>query len=197
MDPCIRDAPLTLHGTVQAQTLGRKIARRNLVNGLDIEICITSPLCRAVQTSLHILRDISNPCEVMRQVPIIACPLHREIALTSADVGQSPEKLASEFPEVDFSKLSRTWWRSPSLEGRADMPRHYFGESQAEVQNRATQFCEWLQKRPEKSMLVVGHGLFLKQLLDLPKLPNCGAVERVLRKSTGGVLELEPGRNVW
>lgn len=178
LDPDIRDAPLTPRGCEQAIQLGRQLADAQLVDRLRVGVCVVSPLQRAVDTALLALRRSPGATISMRNLPIVVCPLHREIAHSTCDVGQHPAKLSAKFPELDFSELPDGWWRPSGLpQHRADNPRMLSGEPQKSILLRMDKFLAWLHERPETCVLVIGHSQFTKALTDMPKLGNCGVLE--------------------
>jgi broad specificity phosphatase PhoE len=94
-DPLIFDAPLTEKGHRQAKEAKVQIA------DLGIKQVITSPLTRAIQTSLCIFDNIA---------PITVSARHRESLVYSGDVGRTPSDLQREFPTLSFSHLPDHWW---------------------------------------------------------------------------------------
>jgi len=178
-DPGVRDAPLTERGEVQALALGRQIAAAQLVERLGVRICIVSPLSRALRTALLALRGHTVATEAMRQLPIVACALAREIAASTADVGRPVADLQQNFKEVDFSGLEDGWWRPPSVPAwRSDHPRTFASEPAVDWRGRVADFQSVLLARPEQGpILVVGHSKFFMGMTGETKLANCGALE--------------------
>ena len=89
-DPMIFDAPLTDKGRRQAEEAKAQVAE------LGIKQVITSPLTRAIQTSLCLFEDIA---------PITVSASHRELLVYSGDVGRPPRQLQRDFPTLSFSHL--------------------------------------------------------------------------------------------
>ena len=149
----IIDAPLTEQGREQAEGL------RGSVAALGIEAVVTSPLTRAVQTSLTISQGLD--------LPIHVDALHREYVWSSCDVGRSPAVLSHEFPHLRFDHLSDPWWWCPS--GR----HQQVDKEPAEiVMNRVQGFLKSLQDRPERNLAVVGHCTFFWLFTGI-MLENC------------------------
>ncbi len=96
IDPMIFDAPLSEIGVGQAQAL------RPAVQALGVELIVTSPLTRAIQTTLHAFGPDHAPIRVES--------LHCERLEHSGDVGRSPKALRGEFPHLAFDHLTDPWW---------------------------------------------------------------------------------------
>lgn len=145
IDPMIFDAPLSKIGIGQASAL------RSEVHGLGVELIVTSPLTRAIQTTLHAFGPDHAPIRV-------EC-LHRERLEHSGDVGRSPKLLRSDFPHLAFDHLDDPWWHCD----RAN-PQGIVVETEETLLGRVSTFRDWLKARPEKTIAVVGHGTFLNRL---------------------------------
>lgn len=153
IDPMIFDAPLSPTGIEQATAL------RPEVHSLGVELIVTSPLTRAIQTALHAFgRD---------HAPIRIESLHRERLEHSGDVGRSPKALRTEFPDLAFDHLDDPWWH---FDGRN--PQAVFAEPEETLLGRVSAFREWLTARPETTIAVIGHGTFLNRLTG-HKFQNC------------------------
>ncbi|KAK1930785.1 hypothetical protein P3T76_013742 [Phytophthora citrophthora] len=81
-DPMLIDAPLSTRGQLQASVLRANIEADNSNN--KIQAILTSPLTRAIQTTIGVLRGAD--------IPIIGKFLE-----ASCDVGHVPEELADPF----------------------------------------------------------------------------------------------------
>ena len=145
-DPALRDAPLTELGHRQAQALADDVAAQE-----DIELVVTSPLTRAIQTTLTAFGD--------HPAPRIVAALHREHQDSFCDIGRSPAHLAAEFPMLDFDHLDDPWWHvDPTTDGP------FLRETLECLSMRVAAFSDWLRARPEECIAVVGHGTFLRTL---------------------------------
>mmetsp|Transcript_2693 Transcript_2693/g.6318 ORF Transcript_2693/g.6318 Transcript_2693/m.6318 type:complete len:166 (-) Transcript_2693:33-530(-) len=101
-----RDTSLTDEGLAQAVAVNESLSDRD--DPLNsVEVVITSPLSRCIQTTLAIFGDGDVP-------PRCICPLHTERCVFPCDTGRSPEALAEEFPSVrrfpGFEELEEQWW---------------------------------------------------------------------------------------
>jgi broad specificity phosphatase PhoE len=152
-DPMIVDAPLTDLGHEQARRLSPTLA------GLGVEAVITSPLTRAIQTTLNVFPD--------RSVPIMVDDTHREYLWSSCDVGRSPTVLAREFQDLTFDHLNDPWWHCPSGD-----PTRVEKETLSGVMTRVEGFLDVLRTRPERRIAVVGHCTFF-WLLTGHLMQNC------------------------
>jgi broad specificity phosphatase PhoE len=151
-DPMIFDAPLTQLGIEQA------LAAKEKISEMKISHVITSPLTRAIQTSLHIFGDAT---------PITVSIGHHEYLLHSCDVGRSPKKLKNDFPNLDFDHLDERWWHHHSGET---------GEIAVEpvevFENRIASFVQSLDVISTMPLAIVGHGNAFKQIIGR-MMENC------------------------
>jgi len=166
-DPLTFDARLSELGEQQVIELSSKVI------DLDVELVVTSPLTRAIQTAVGAFRN--------RNVPIIVCHLHREILGASCDIGRHPEILAGEFPHLTFSHLEKVWWYIPDDMKNVETfvsEEHYvsngFYEHNESVEQRIEEFKKWIKSRKETKIAVVGHHDFFRELSGGVKLRNCG-----------------------
>lgn len=148
-DPLHFDAPLTELGRLQVAE------RAPELRGYSYELVVTSPLTRAIQTTLGLFGD--HPARPRIQVEC----LHREHLASSCDVGRAPALLLQDFPHLAFDHLDEVWWHN---EGEPD-PRGFVYEPDHVFTGRVEQFRRWLAERPEQLIAVVGHGTFFSQLL--------------------------------
>ncbi len=151
-DPLIRDAPLSEIGRQQVEAARAKVG---LLPAPDV--VISSPLTRAIQTSVGIFGP--------DRVEISA--LHRERVEHLCDVGHPPTALAGAFPGLAFDHLDDPWWHDEdrNAHGVAVEPLDVFA-------GRVEDFRGWLLRRPEAVMVVVGHGTFFHHLTGRP-FANC------------------------
>lgn len=160
IDPLHWDAPLSATGLEQVQR-----ARATLA-AVPVELVITSPLTRALQTAMGLFAE--HP----QAPPMLVAPLARERVENSCDVGRSPAQLAFDFPTLDLAHLPDVWWHA---EGEPDA-RGICIEPHEAVAARAAEFRTLLIARPERVIAVVGHGTFLFHLTGR-FLANCEATE--------------------
>jgi broad specificity phosphatase PhoE len=159
-DPLHYDAPLSDLGEQQV------LRARETLRGIAIDLVITTPLTRALQTAAGLFADHPRS-----PIMLVEC-LHRERVENSCDVGRSPAVLAKAFPSFAFDHLPEVWWHShddPDERGVCVEPPEV-------VQARAEAFRRFLLQRPERRIAVVGHGTFFLHLTGRV-LSNCEIVE--------------------
>lgn len=159
-DPMLFDAPLTARG--HAQVAAARLALRDR----RMEAVITSPLTRALQTTLGLFGDHPDQPRIAVEVG------HRERLESSCDQGRSPLLLAREFPTLALDHLPETWWHD---EGEPN-PSGIRVEPVETLLARLADFVEALRARPERHLAVVGHGTFFHHLTGR-WLANCEIVE--------------------
>ncbi|CAI5705306.1 unnamed protein product [Peronospora effusa] len=181
-DPMIVDAPLSVKGKKQATQLHEFIKSRQLDE--KIQVIITSPLTRAIETTIGAFPDTT--------IPILVEPLCREMLDTACDIGQGPTDLAQQFfseDHIDFSFLDPFWWleaeKFPRTGPDNALPINIVApktadevlvlrESKEELDARIREFVAKLAERPEQHIAVVGHSSFFKRMLGMNhKLNNC------------------------
>jgi broad specificity phosphatase PhoE len=159
VDPLHFDAPLSAVGQEQVRRARGELA------GAPVEVVLTSPLTRAMQTAFGEFGD--HP----RGPPIRVLPLLRERVENSCDIGRSPAELAVDFPAADMSHLPDVWWHAA---GAADS-RGICIEPIPDVEARVARFRTEILARPEGMIAVVGHGTFFFHLTG-KALANCEVV---------------------
>ena len=160
VDPLHFDAPLSAIGHEQVRQA------RVRLHDLPVELVITSPLTRALQTATALF------CDHPAAPSILVADLPRERVENSCDIGRSPTQLAADFPSVDLAHLSQVWWHA---EGVPDA-RGICIEPVETVKARVAQFRAFLSSRPERFIAVVGHGTFFYHLTG-STLANCEMIE--------------------
>lgn len=134
-----RSAKLTTRGHEQAKFVARRCAN------LPLDVVISSGFLRADETAKYIVAAVGKPLE---QSDLFVERRHPSFAL-----GQSktdPGYL--EFEDGFWNRLDDPSWR------------HADAENFADLNLRAARALQLLAERPEKNILVVGHGLFTKIL---------------------------------
>jgi len=144
-DPMIFDPRLTAQGRQQAEDIRSEVA------SLGIKHVISSPLTRAIQTSLLAFEGIA---------PITIAIGHHERLEHSGDIGRSPEELAKDFPNLSFSHLRDPWWHQgpENDDGVAVEPEEDFLRRMAE-------FGKSIDQVSNRPMAFVGHGNAFKALI--------------------------------
>ena len=163
VDPLHYDAPLSDLGRQQVERA------REMLRGKAIQLVITTPLTRAVQTAAGLFADHPSSPRILVE------SLHRERVENSCDVGRSPALLAQEFPSFALDHLPEVWWHhhdSPDERGVCVEPVELF-------RSRAEEFRRLLVQRPERLIAVVGHGTFFFNLIG-QHLANCEVLEVIL-----------------
>jgi broad specificity phosphatase PhoE len=136
-DPLIFDAPLTDLGRQQAR------AAREQAATLGIQHVICTPLTRAIQTAKIIFDGIA---------PITVSTGPAEHLSHSCDMGRSPEVLAAEFPELDFTHIPPIWWHNgpKNQNGVPEEPEDIFHA-------RIASFRDTLATLQPRPLAIVGH----------------------------------------
>ncbi|XP_022768527.1 phosphoglycerate mutase-like protein 1 isoform X4 [Durio zibethinus] len=150
----------------------------------EIEVVITSPMSRTLQTAVGIFHGEDQPdrldvtsfedekvkgddeTSTFNRPPIIAYELCRErMGKYECDRRGTISQYRSRFPEVDFSLIEN----EDDILWKADER-----ETHEEVMARAMKFIKWLWERQEKEIAVVSHGVFLDQtMIELFKNNKC------------------------
>jgi broad specificity phosphatase PhoE len=157
-DPMIFDARLTEKGRGQAIALSSQ--------GLwhDVQLVVTSPLTRAIETTLLAFAGVKAPIRVEA--------LHRERVEHSGDIGRPRPALETEFGHLEFSDFPEYWWHH-----EPGKPMDIAIESEDALRERVANFRAFLAARPERHIAVVGHGTFLNRLTG-HSFANCEVLER-------------------
>lgn len=160
VDPGHIDAPLTDLGHEQVRMVAPTVL------DLEVELIVTSPATRALQTTLGLFaRSLSRP-------RIVVEPLARDrFAGDSCDFGRSPDELQRDFPTLDFAHLAEQWWYHESGAHQPLAP-----ESRDAFAERITTLASWLESRVERRILVVGHDGALRLLTGV-RMANCQLLE--------------------
>ncbi|VVA90667.1 unnamed protein product [Arabis nemorensis] len=161
LSPKLFDARLSPKGLQQASERRKQIIEAGLLN--TIELVITSPLRRAMQTSTGIFRgqvDVNQSDDfpkVNNSPPIVALEICRErMGRYPCDRRESISAHRTCFTEIDFTMIENdedALWQADERENLED------------VASRGLHFLKWLWERPEKEIAIVSHGIFLQQTL--------------------------------
>ena len=160
LDPGLPDARLTAEGERQVREAGDRL------RGRPIELVVTTPLTRALQTALGIFADHPS------RPRLVVEALHRERLEGGGDVGRSPAHLVAEYPMLELGHLPEVWWHAAGAPG----PLGFAVEPLDLVLERVRLFRAFLAGRPERHIAAVGHGTFFHHLTGVA-LPNCGTTE--------------------
>lgn len=165
------DASLTQTGIQQASALKKKLA------GITLDLLVSSPLTRAIQTSLY----ATNGLKVKSPIVTELCA---ERLSYVCDIGSSTFTLSKRFPLLQFDHLSpsNAWWWVPNYvpsnlasdkTSYRFLIQHGAREPNSHFYKRVSQFWTWIDERPEQNIAVFAHGTFLKALISGPFMSNC------------------------
>ena len=150
VDPLHFDAPLTELGQRQVAEAAARAAR------VPYELVVTSPLTRAIQTTLGLFGE--HPA---------APPIHGRVPAPGASGEQLRRRprrrrcCSQEFPHLAFGHLEEVWWHN---DGRAGRARASSSSRRMSSRTGSSAFRGWLAARPERLIAVVGHGTFFYHL---------------------------------
>eukprot|EP00249_Psilotum_nudum_P004287 c17818_g1_i1 orf=416-1276(-) len=171
------DASLTPLGWSQVDLLHKNMANRGVAE--DIELVVTSPLMRTMQTAVgafgkkeHVIGDSLPPLMVANAgnskrsaisssgcPPVVALECCREhMGIRPCDKRQSISTYRTIFPAIDFSMIER----DDDILWKADTR-----ETEEELYQRGRELLAWLLKRMERRIAVVSHSSFLNHMLRL------------------------------
>ncbi|KAI0533238.1 histidine phosphatase superfamily [Xylaria digitata] len=159
----LRDPNLTYHGQLNAQGLGPLLPHMTKVRRI-----ISSPLRRAIQTSLLVFDDL-----IKQDMKILVLPELKEAGWRASNTGSSAQELREEFGFVlELGHLSNGWWyRDIGRNGRED-------EKVAERARQARSYIRTIAKdlNDDEHIVIVTHRGVVKHLVeDPPKLKNLEA----------------------
>ncbi|KAI1094927.1 phosphoglycerate mutase-like protein [Rostrohypoxylon terebratum] len=120
-------------------------------------LIVVSPLKRTLQTvkyGFQWLRDLGVRVEVRAE--------WQETTDNPCDIGSDPDKLKSEWPDLDFSTLDPIYPQKIGL----------YENSEDAFKKRGEVAKQWLYDRPEKCVIVVTHSGFIRRLVKGPKYGN-------------------------
>jgi broad specificity phosphatase PhoE len=144
-DKNFTDTKLTNTGVEQSIMLGQTWKTIN-----DIQLIICSPLSRALETSRNIFQGLN--------IPIHAFDILKEYpqGLQTRNKSSSKESLINNYPEIDFTNVDEvdTMW----------LPQRE--ETIAELDQRIFLLNEFLKKREETEIAIIGHSSFIGQYKD-------------------------------
>ncbi|XVE95143.1 hypothetical protein REPUB_Repub02eG0071000 [Reevesia pubescens] len=165
------DAELSSLGWQQVRDQRKDVCASGLLE--RIEVVITSPMSRTLQTAVGIFggenqpdrldvtsfedENVKSDDETSTLIPIIAYELCRErMGKYECDKRGSISQYRSRFPTADFSLIEN----EDDILWKADER-----EPHEAVVARAIKFIKWLWERKEKEIAVVSHGVFLQQAM--------------------------------
>jgi broad specificity phosphatase PhoE len=194
-DFSILDPPLTELGIKEASQLIDSFPHSS-----SIGVIITSPLQRAVQTTLaafpHILdkRNFalgSNPGGIDGGAKLVVDPDLQERSDLPCDTGSDRLTLETNFPGVDFGALGNGW---QIKDGAYSTDDEAVKARAARSRKRLAQLTEEMKNERKKDIVVVTHGVFMKFLSGDPSidLPKAGWSSYTISQDSGGHSILVP-----
>uniref|UniRef100_A0A7S4NNT6 Phosphoglycerate mutase n=1 Tax=Guillardia theta TaxID=55529 RepID=A0A7S4NNT6_GUITH len=179
VDPGMRDTRLTVTGQEQAAELGKAMIEQVETwkeNGEGLDLIVSSPLSRALDTAQLIFSGENLKC-----IPRRVNPLVRERMWLSSDVGTPTSQLRSAYPSWEFGDMEDVWWYTTEDDWQTKewrSPGRYVcaGEPESVFRKRLTEFKNWLKTREEQRIVVVAHWGVIYALTGL-SLRNCQAQE--------------------
>eukprot|EP00536_Pseudo-nitzschia_multiseries_P001733 jgi/Psemu1/181891/e_gw1.22.207.1 len=178
------DSPLSDVGIHQAKSLDFKLqdANANFLNRLDL--VVTSPLTRALQTFEFALYDhIVEITDKTRDVPILAMAAASERLYLVSDMGKPKSELALRYPFVDFD-TSFMYSHENGIQETADnyveWRPHGQGQSYAclgepadHFDRRMSDLYYWLESREENCIAIVCHAGVIDWMTSGEEFANC------------------------
>jgi len=163
-DTTLYDAPLSPLGEEQVASLA---GHSELAAA---ELCISSPLTRAIQTLLGAFPTAPDGCP-----PVELWPLAAEHLTDSCDIGSSEHALASRYPPLarHVARLPPVWWYTDGETSRSE-PEHSraryrecgFMEPERTVVARVDELAAALRARPERVIALFGHSDLFNFLME-------------------------------
>ena len=160
----LRDTHLVYEGVKQAKELGRTWDKIN-----DVELVVTSPCSRTLETTMHIFHQImgkpkprmgfkstvavphNDTLPVIAKDFLIEFPMGTDICNRRLDVTD----LTYLYPSIDFSEM-----------GDDVLPWGTECETVDALNMRIKKMLEWVNNRPEKTIAIVAHSSYISQYLE-------------------------------
>ena len=142
--PEVKDSPLTDKGHHQSKSLGETIGEKH------IDLVLVSPLMRTLETAENIFGDKNIPIRCME------CLREYPLGLDTCNIRSSVKFLMGKFPEIDFTELvsdTDIYWKPG-------------GETFDELDERISEFVEYVKKLPHKKIAVISHNSWIGRLKD-------------------------------
>lgn len=120
---------------------------------IHIDLVCASPMRRTIQTAMHCFQD-RIPQTPTQQ--IILLPLAQENTAEPCDVGSDTASIKQEFGDlVDTGRVDAAW----------NSKQGVYAPTPEALIARARQLRRWLRERPEREIVVVGHGAFFDYVI--------------------------------
>lgn len=182
-----RDPSLTPLGLQQAAQLIHEFPSSS-----HVAVIITSPLQRAIQTTLaafpHVLdKRYFSPQSgqgIENGSLLVIDPDLQERSALPCDTGSSREVLEDVF-RIDFSDLAEDWHTKEGLYSPDDAA---VKERAKRVRSRVAEVVDNLKDKEERQVVIVTHGVFMKFLVEDPEidLPKAGWKSYTVGKNNSG-----------
>lgn len=115
---------------------------------IHIDLVCASPMRRTIQTAMHCFHD-RIPQTPTQQIFLL--PLAQENTAEPCDVGSDTASIMREFGDlVDTTRVEAGW----------NSKQGVYAPTPEALVARARQLRLWLRDRPEREIVVVGHGAF-------------------------------------
>eukprot|EP00158_Paraphelidium_tribonemae_P006395 Partr_v1_DN27801_c0_g1_i2_m22664 putative phosphoglycerate mutase len=149
-DFSIPDPRLTALGIRQAQRIRDTIPADALAN---LELIVTSPMHRTVQTTLIAFRTQIE----WQRLPVVLKPELQETHAEPCDTGSPAHQLIEAFPQLEheLKALPPNWYSKTGINAPTDDA----------WKSRAEMMRKWLIDRPERVIVVMCHNGFLRHLV--------------------------------
>ncbi|TVY30324.1 putative phosphatase [Lachnellula hyalina] len=160
-DPNTRDARLTQRGKAQCAKLLETFPAHD-----SIDLIVASPLRRTIQTAVLCFR----PSLAKENVEFHLLPEAQEVSDMTCNVGFPQGELEIEvqklFGDDESAALASRKINYAAVVEGWNSKQGTWGSEKSAVEARAATLRAWLYARPEKSIVVVTHGNFLRYLTD-------------------------------
>ena len=161
-DVGIVDPLITRNGQVQIAKLRKLMDKYSFLTKFGIDLIVTSPLTRTMETCDGILQNELSKEENKRNIPpIVIQPDCREYYHSSASRGLSKTQLIQKYNDKDskyldynFEEISDEIWWDKNHETRANFKQ------------RVQRFKKWIETRDEQNIIIVSHCLFIREFLN-------------------------------
>ena len=155
-DPNLFDPPLVLEGKRQALESGDRIRVwwHTTQAGEQLELVITSPLTRCLQTTSLAFLAGDRYCQDLPE-PTVACleVVREAYGMSYPDRRRNKGLLESSWPRVHFD---------PAMSAEDELWKLTERESVPDVVGRVNHFFQWVVQRPESNLAVVSHGVWIE-----------------------------------
>ncbi|KAH8600653.1 histidine phosphatase superfamily [Bisporella sp. PMI_857] len=193
------DPSLTPLGFEQAAKLDQTFPHSPRVG-----IIITSPLRRAIQTTLAAFPNVldkryfdpSSGYGIENGASLVIDPDLQERSALRCDTGSDRETLEKAFPGLNFHGLGEVW---PAKEGIFSADDEAVHERARRVRRSLLDLNEQLNDKEKRDVVIVTHGVFMKFLTEEPEidLPKAGWKSYTVRNDKVHGLMLVPiGANI-